>query len=456
MDAYDSPDAEALLAAADTHLLARKPKRRQLAVHGLAGAGFLIAASLLAALAPWHRSFSALNFILVLIVWVAVERVHFPVAGGWTSPTMLALVPALFLLPVPLVPLVAMAGIVLRRGPELIRGRVPWRGLPMSIADSWFVLGPALVLLADGQPAFAWSDWPIYLAALAAQCVLDASITLTRCSLAEGIDPRVQLPLLSWVYLVDAALAPLGLLIAAAAVARPGLVLFALSPMVMLWLLARERKQRLDETLALSTAYRGTALLLGDIVEADDRYTGMHSRDVVDLSTTIASELRLSARQQRDVEFAALLHDVGKIRIPKEIINKQSALNDDELALIKRHPSDGADMLEMVGGTLAAVGDIVRASHERYDGEGYPDGLAGEQIPIEARIIAACDAYSAMTTDRPYRAAMSRAQALAELRRGAGAQFDPEVVAAIEQWLETAQPPTRVPEAISSGVSLSI
>jgi putative nucleotidyltransferase with HDIG domain len=455
MDAYDSPDAEALLSATEKRLQAVRLERSQLIVHGSAAGAFLIAAALLAALVPWHRSFAALHLVLVLLAWVAVERVHFPVAGGWSSPTMLAFVPALFLLPVPLVPLVAMVAIVLRRGPELARGRVPWRGLPVSIADSWFALGPALVLVADGQPGFAWSHWPIYLAALLAQFLFDAVTTTVRCTLAERIDPRVQLPLLSWVYLVDAALAPLGLLIAAATQGRPGLVLLALSPMAMLWLFARERRQRLDETVALSSAYRGTALLLGDIVEADDHYTGMHSREVVDLAVAVARELGLSARQQRDVEFAALLHDVGKIRIPKDIINKPGALDEEEWAIVKRHPVEGAEMLELVGGTLASVGRIVRSSHERYDGGGYPDGLAGEQIPIEARIICACDAYSAMTTDRPYRGAMSLTQALAELRRCAGTQFDPRVVAAIERRLASPQPPSTAPAAIVSGVSVS-
>jgi HD-GYP domain-containing protein (c-di-GMP phosphodiesterase class II) len=124
----------------------------------------------------------------------------------------------------------------------------------------------------------------------------------------------------------------------------------------------------LERTLALSTAYRGTALLLGDIVEADDHYTGIHSRDVVDLSLAVAEALGLDAAQRCDVELGALLHDVG--------------------------------MLRQVGRTLASVRRIVRPSHEPYDGLGYLDGLAGEEIPIAGRIVCACDAYSAMTIDR--------------------------------------------------------
>jgi len=298
-------------------------------------------------------------------------------------------------------------------------------------------MGPALVIVLAGAQHFSWSHWPVYAGALVAQLAVDLGVTLARCSIGEGINPRVQLPLLTWLYLADAALAPLGLLIAAAAIDRPGLVLLALSPMAMLWLFARERRQRLSDTLALSSAYRGTAYLLGDVVEADDYYTGMHSRDVVLLSLSVARALHLDSKRRRSVEFAALLHDVGKIRIPKEIINKPGQLDPDELQVVRTHPVEGEEMLTRVGGALATVGQIVRASHERYDGDGYPDGLRGEQIPVEARIIYACDAFNAMTTDRPYRRAMGTANALAELRSCAGTQFDPSVIDTIEQLISS-------------------
>jgi HD-GYP domain-containing protein (c-di-GMP phosphodiesterase class II) len=243
----------------------------------------------------------------------------------------------------------------------------------------------------------------------------------------------VQVPLLGWVYLFDIALAPLGLVIASAAVDRPVLLLIALSPTVMLIAFARERKQRLDQTLALSTAYRGTALLLGDVVGADDEYTGIHSRDVVDLAMSVAQLLRLDATRRRNVEFAALLHDVGKIRVPKEIIHKPGELDDAEWEVLRQHTIEGEKMLKQVGGILSSIGRFVRSSHERYDGLGYPDGLAGHQIPIESRIVSGCDAYSAMTTDRPYRLALTCEEAVEELRRCAGSQFDPVVVSALEQ-----------------------
>jgi putative nucleotidyltransferase with HDIG domain len=173
------------------------------------------------------------------------------------------------------------------------------------------------------------------------------------------------------------------------------------------------------------------------VVEADDAYTGSHSRGVVELSLGVAERLGLDSRQRRNTEFAALLHDVGKIAVPKEIINKPGPLDEDEWKIMHRHTIEGEEMLNRVGGVLAEVGRIVRSSHEHFDGSGYPDGLAGDEIPIEARIVTCCDAYSAMTTTRSYRKAMPVAKAIAELRSCAGTQFDPEVAAALEE-IETA------------------
>jgi HD-GYP domain-containing protein (c-di-GMP phosphodiesterase class II) len=139
----------------------------------------------------------------------------------------------------------------------------------------------------------------------------------------------------------------------------------------------------------------------------------------------------LDDAQRRRVEFGALLHDIGKIAVPKEIVNKPGPLDDAEWAVIRTHTVEGQRMLERVGGLMADVGVVVRASHERWDGGGYPDGLAGEGIPVEARIVCCCDAFSAMTTNRPYRPAMPVADALDELRRCAGTQFDPAMVTAL-------------------------
>jgi HD-GYP domain-containing protein (c-di-GMP phosphodiesterase class II) len=245
----------------------------------------------------------------------------------------------------------------------------------------------------------------------------------------------MQLPML-WLYVTDASLSCVGLVIAAAEAKRAWMVLLSLPLVGLLWLLARERRQRLDFGLALSTAYRGTATLLGYVVEADDQYTGAHSRDVVDLSRSTAALLGLSAAQRRAVEFVAMLHDVGKIFVPKEILNKPGPLDPYEWQVIRSHTIQGERILKQVGGALARVARYVRSTHEHFDGHGYPDGLVGEAIPVEARIVTVCDAYSAMTTDRPYRAALPLDAALEELRDCAGTQFDPQVVSALERLVE--------------------
>jgi HD-GYP domain-containing protein (c-di-GMP phosphodiesterase class II) len=443
LDAYDNPDAERQLSAREERLARRLQNRRELVANGIAAIGFLIAASLLAVLAPWHGSLSLLNLVLVVVVWVSVERVKFPVASYWTYPTMLAFVPALFLLPTPIVPLVAMVAVSMRGVPGMLGRRVPWRMLPTLIADSWFALGPALVIVLAGAEHFAWSHWPVYAAALIAEVLIDLVASLIWAWIESGTSSSAQLPLLAWTWAVDVSLFPLGLVIAAVAVPRPGLIVLALSPATMLLLFARERQQRIDQTQALSTAYRGTALLLGDVVEADDHYTGTHSRDVVDLSLAVADALGLSSARRRDVEFAALLHDVGKIHVPKHIINKRGPLDEPEWEIVRAHTINGEKMLKQVGGTLSQVGRIVRSSHERYDGAGYPDGLAGETIPVEARIVTVCDSFSAMTTTRPYRVALTLAQAVAELRRCSGTQFDPVVVDALIGHLFASSPSRR-------------
>ena len=161
-----------------------------------------------------------------------------------------------------------------------------------------------------------------------------------------------------------------------------------------------------------------------------DRYTGEHSQFVVDMAGAVARGLGLSPAQVEDVRAAALLHDIGKVGVPDAILNKPGPLTPAERAVMAEHPVIGERILRSIGG-FALVADIVRHEHESFDGSGYPDGLVGDQIPIGSRIILACDAYHAMTSDRPYRARMSHGDAFRELTRWAGRQFDPDVTAAL-------------------------
>jgi diguanylate cyclase (GGDEF)-like protein/putative nucleotidyltransferase with HDIG domain len=174
-----------------------------------------------------------------------------------------------------------------------------------------------------------------------------------------------------------------------------------------------------------------TLATLCDALEAKDRYTASHAKDVAVLAERVGARLGLDDRALRDVRYAALLHDIGKIGVRSEIILKPGPLTSAEFEEMKAHVDIGADLLERID-VLAQVAPLVRAAHERSDGRGYPAGLHGEQIPLGARIISACDAYNAMTTERPYRMPMDALAALDELRLGAGSQFDADVIAALE------------------------
>ena len=165
-----------------------------------------------------------------------------------------------------------------------------------------------------------------------------------------------------------------------------------------------------------------------------DGYTGEHSEAVVEMSAGVARNLGLRDTEVEWVRSAALLHDIGKVAIPDEILHKPGPLTDEEWVLMKQHPVIGERILRVLPG-MGPVARIVRHEHERWDGDGYPDGLAGEDIPIGSRIIIAADTYHAITSDRPYRAARSHDEAIKELTRCAGSQFDPAVTAALIGYL---------------------
>jgi diguanylate cyclase (GGDEF)-like protein/putative nucleotidyltransferase with HDIG domain len=170
------------------------------------------------------------------------------------------------------------------------------------------------------------------------------------------------------------------------------------------------------------------AASLARAVDSRDAYTGSHSERVATLSSQIAEQLGLSADDIELTRLAGSLHDLGKLAIPEEILRKPAALSDAERLVLERHPQIGYRMLESLG--VDPIADWVLHHHERWDGHGYPDGLAGEEIPLGARIIFVADAFDAMTSDRLYRAALSFDEAVAEVERCAGTQFDPEVAGA--------------------------
>ena len=416
----------------------RVAKRERWSIFVSAGA-FLVAAIGLAVALPTDRSPGVIAFLLLVAAYALAFELDFEIGTGSAVPTQLVLVPMLFVLPAGLVPLAVAAGVVLASLSEYARGLLHLERVFMRLVNCWHALGPALVIALAGEPEPNLGHWPLYLAALGSQFALDFGSSALREWTALGVPPKVQLRAMGWVYMIDTALGTIGLAVAFAAADSPYGIVLALPLVALLSFFARERRVRIDHELELRDAYRGTAFLLGDVVEADDGYTGEHSRDVVELTLAVVDEMGISERDRRDAEFAALLHDVGKLRIPNEIINKPGKLTPEEWELVKQHTIEGERLLHRVGGLLGEIGKIIRSCHERHDGTGYPDGLAGEEIPLVARVVACCDAWNAMTTDRSYRKAMPTHEALAELQRGSGTQFHPDVVAALERVVERAE-----------------
>jgi len=423
-------DDEALIEATRARVGSRLAGR-ELIVTAVGGLSFLVVAGAMVAALPTHRSASLPLTVALVAAFALAARVEFEVAIGAAVASQLILVPMLFLLPAREVPLLVAAGYLLSYLPNHFRGNWHPGRVLIHLASSWYAVGPALVLALAGEPGADWRrHGVVFVLALAAQFALDLIVSGGH-AVSLGVPVRQVLAGSRWPWLVDAALAPLALVVTQAARNHPFDLLLVLPLLGLLAFLARERRAHVDHALELSHAYRGTALLLGDVVEADDAYTGSHSRDVVTLVLGVADALGLEAHDRRDAELTALLHDVGKIRIPSEIIGKAGPLTPDERAIVETHTLVGEEMLDRVGGLLGEVGRLVRSCHERWDGNGYPDGLRGGEIPLVARIVCGCDAFSAMTTDRPYRRALLLEEALAELHAQAGRQFDPVVVEAL-------------------------
>ena len=187
----------------------------------------------------------------------------------------------------------------------------------------------------------------------------------------------------------------------------------------------------------LERAFTTTLAALASTVEAKDSYTACHGEDVAELVERVALRMSLTDSQARDARHAAMLHDIGKVGVPSEILLKPGPLTEEEWALMRSHAAIGGELVARID-AFAHLAPAVRASHERWDGTGYPDGLAGRQIPVAARIIAACDTYDAIVTDRPYRRARTSQEARAELRRVTSTQLDSAVVNALLEELDRA------------------
>jgi HD-GYP domain-containing protein (c-di-GMP phosphodiesterase class II) len=420
---------------------ARSMDARERMVVAVFAALYCIAAVLIALLVPSERDVSLLLVVALLLGHAAVSQVRFEFGVGFVVPEQLVVVPLLLLCPLPYVPaLIAIAG-ALALVPDFRRGSWSKDRWLKPIADSWSYLAPVLILaaFAPGDPEL--SLVPVYVLALAAQLGTDFAQTVVRNRLLDQVPISELARGFADAARVELILSPVALTATLAAHGQPLVLLAVIAPLV--WLLdnfSRDRAERYAAALELNRAYRGTVMLLSDVLEFEDEYTAQHSRSVVDLVNAVADELGVAADARQELEFAAMLHDIGKISIPKDILHKPTALTDREFEIIKHHTIEGQFMLDRVGGLLGRVGEVVRSCHERWDGRGYPDGLAGEEIPIAARIVFACDAYNAMTTDRPYRGAMPREAAIEELHANSGSQFDPRIITAVVKVVLEGEP----------------
>jgi len=444
MSAAPTWEEQKLLAHELERRRSRMTRREHLA--GLvASTGYAVAAAAVWLIHPPHGLLviPALTCVLVLAL---ATRVQFDTPFGFTVPTQMAFVPLVFVVPLTLVPIAVVVALSIGRLDKVLTGEVAPRALLRAIPNSWFAIGPVAVFAIAGvEPRNAGAA--LLIAALLAEFSVDFLAAKVQDAITQWASLTAQLRE-TWIYGVDAALSGIGLVIAQDLHRSPAEVLFLLPLLGLFAVFARERNDRLRGLLELNSAYRGTALVLSDVVESDDHYTGQHSRSVVELALALAGELGLSEDRKRNLEFAALLHDVGKIAIPKEIVNKPGKLDPEEWTIIQTHTLEGEKMLSQVGGFMREVGLLVRSHHERWDGGGYPDGLAGEEIPLEARIIACCDSWNAMRTDRVYRKALSLEVALDELTSNAGKQFDPQLVVVLLRIIErTEGKPALVVEA---------
>jgi putative nucleotidyltransferase with HDIG domain len=409
----------------------RKQDRRELVGMLVFVSGFLALAIALAVVADPARELSPLLAVAFMAALFWSAQIEFSVGAGSALPTQLVFVPMVLLLPTPYVPLLAAGAMVVSSVVSQLKDGIYLGRALNGIGDAWYSLLPATIIVAFGAQIPTWDHLPVYVLAFVSGVIFDSLLFVLRVRVYVGGSIREAFRELGLAERVDLLLTPIGLLAAIAATDHPAgaLLVVALFPLLMGF--EREREGRIERSLELGRAYRGTALLLRDLLEEDDEYTGHHTEDVVELSAQVAKEMGLDEDTQRETEMGALLHDIGKIAVPDEIINKPGPLNDEEWAIMRTHTIEGERMLQQVGGLLSNVGVIVRASHERWDGGGYPDGLAGEQIPVAARIVSACDAFNAMTTDRSYRKALPLEVAIAELEANAGTQFAPDVVEAL-------------------------
>lgn len=291
----------------------------------------------------------------------------------------------------------------------------------VSVAAAW-----TYRLVADGLDARMPLGFAVAVAVLA--CVVVATVG-NDALVGFGIHLKSGTPLsdiwhlgIGWMIPTQLALALVGALMAwSVNVSAWTLPLFAVPLLIAQSVFSRSAEYEV--------ALRDTVRALVGLIEAKDRYTAGHSERVAHYARRIGEAVRLNRNQLDKLELAALLHDLGKVGVPTTLLNSRGALTADEIAEIRRHPAIGAGFVVGIPG-LRDLGETIAHHHERYDGDGYGEGLKADRIPLDARILAVADSYDAMTSDRPYRSKLTAEAALSEIADQSGRQFDPRVAGA--------------------------
>lgn len=253
--------------------------------------------------------------------------------------------------------------------------------------------------------------------------LLNLGVTTVSVSLAYKLRPTdVFLENIKWSAPNFFVLSLLGILVVMLYQSSGGLL-----GVMLLWLPLLVVRYSFQQYMHLKDAHMQTIRSLAAALDAKDNYTHGHSQRVADYATKLATQLNLRQSEIEAIHYAGLLHDIGKIAIHDSILNKPGLLTPDELQAIRSHPGVGADIVQHVR-FLDGISAMIRHHHEFYDGSGYPDGIAGDAIPLGARILGIADAFDAMTIDRVYRKGRTQEEAIQELIRGKGSQFDPKLV----------------------------
>ncbi len=289
--------------------------RRDVAVVTTLAVGFFAAVAAIWVAHP-PVDFDFVPVALCVLTFALAMRVQFDTPIGFTVPTQLVFVPLLFATPIAIAPLAVLAAVTLARVPDILRQRIAPARLFQGIGDSWFAIGPVAVFaIADVEPSKA-SPW-ILVAALAAQFVADFVVNAIRDGVTREADLVSQLRE-SWVYAIDAGLSPIALVVARDVHSSPAATLVVVPVLGLLAVFASERRARLTNLLELGNAYRGTALVLGDVVEADDGYTGEHCKSVVELALAVGDAMKLDAEQPAGISSSAPYSTTsGRSRSPR-------------------------------------------------------------------------------------------------------------------------------------------